>query len=149
MLRRTGNAGSDVDRWLNDLAGLSNLVAVGNPTSIDNGARCTGGRIEKLGQLFDEGVLFLLAQTTTARNDDGGFVERRAFTLFNVTSDDLCPGALATVRNDDGLDCCSTATSGLGNKRFRTHQHEVRASGGEGCLHVGGSTKHRLSRDEA
>ncbi len=75
MLDRATDADGDVERWLDGLAGLPDLVAVGEPAGIDDGA-CRACRAAQGGRQFLNEVIVLgFAQATPAAYDYAGVFE--------------------------------------------------------------------------
>ncbi len=91
VLRCPGDSGRDVHRRLYDLAGLTNLVRVRDPTSVNDGPLCTWRSTEKLGEVFDEFVFLRFAQTAATRNDNRRVFELWSLAFFDMTlSDTSC-----------------------------------------------------------
>jgi hypothetical protein len=95
VLNGPADTTGDVESWFNRLAGLPNLVAIGQPARIDDGTRSTGSATQCRSQFLDEAKVFRLAQATTSTDDDAGIFQCRSFA-----------GYLNIIENLDGLCYC-------------------------------------------
>ena len=76
MLDGSGDADGDVGLGLNGFTGLADLFGVGTPACVDDGAGCTYGGAELVGEGFDVlGEAFGAADTAAAGDDDFRFGE--------------------------------------------------------------------------
>jgi hypothetical protein len=104
---------------LHDLAGLAHLVAVGHPAGVDDGTRCTGRRLEELGELLDHLELLGLAEATTAGHDDGSLVELGTRSLLDVAVGDASRAGGTGVGDRQLGDGGRAAAARLGRERLR------------------------------
>ncbi len=132
VLGGTGDATGDVNGGLDDLSGLADLVAVGHPAGIDDGAAGTGGGTGCGGELFDHGVGLGRAQATTTGDDHGGFVELGTLGLFGGALDDFGGAGVAEFGHGEGVDRSGAATGGGGFEGFGAHEPDTRSGAGEG-----------------
>src|SRR6478735_3177396 len=130
VLRRTGDAGGDVDGRLDDLAGLADLVAVRNPTGVDDRARCTRGALQGLGELFDQLELGGLAESTATGNDHGRFVELRTRMLLDVHGGDGRATGRTEVARRGRHDLARGAGATFGDEALRAECREERLLAG-------------------
>ena len=79
VLNSSTDTTGDVERWLYGLAGLTNLVAIGQPASIDDGASSTCGAAQRGSKFLNEMEIFGFTQTATTADNDTGVFERRSF----------------------------------------------------------------------
>jgi hypothetical protein len=108
MLDRAGDADRDVDFGGDDLAGLADLIVVGDIACVDCCTTCADACAELVGQrkyCCREGVGVL--QRAAAGNDDLRAGQLRAFLLGDFASDEAGDASIAATR--DGLDACRTA----------------------------------------
>ena len=91
VLRSPRDASSDVHGWLDDLAGLTYLVAVRHPTSVNDGPRRTRRRLKQLGQGLDHREAVSLTETTATSNHNISFVELRARCLLDMNRSNSRP----------------------------------------------------------
>ena len=86
MLDGTGNAAGDVQLGIDDLAGLPDLHVGGGEAGINGSPRGADPRVQDLGQVFQDGKVFLGLQGPAAGNDDLGL---RQVDLLRSALDDL------------------------------------------------------------
>ena len=90
VLDGAGDSDGDVGLRLNGFAGLADLLGVGAPACIDDGAGCADGGAELVGEGFDVlGEAFGAADAAAAGDDDFGFGERDAGAAFGGLSGDF------------------------------------------------------------
>ena len=90
VLDRAGDADSDVELGLHRLAGLADLLGVGSPACIDDGAGGSNGGTELVGEGFDVlGEAFGAAYAAAAGDDDLGFGELDAGAAFGGLAGDF------------------------------------------------------------
>src|SRR3989442_12865396 len=82
VLNRSTNTAGDVERWLDRLTGLTDLIAVGQPTGINNGTRGTGSTTQRGCQFFHKVVIIGFAQTATTTDDHAGLFQSRSFARY-------------------------------------------------------------------
>src|SRR5947208_2869760 len=71
--------GGDIERWFHGLAGLANLVAVGQPTGIDDGTCGTSCPTEGGGKLLHQVEILSFAEAAATTDNDAGVFERWPF----------------------------------------------------------------------
>src|SRR5207245_4808700 len=79
VLNSSTDTTGDIERRFHRLPGLPDLVAVGQPTGIDNGAGGASGTAKCSGQFFHQAEVLGFTQTATAADDYIGIFKRRAF----------------------------------------------------------------------
>src|SRR5438309_5886074 len=90
MLDGAGDSDSDVELWLNGFAGLADLLGVGAPAGVDDGAGGSDGGSELVGERFDVlGEPFGAADAAAAGDDDVGFCEPDAGAALDGFAGDL------------------------------------------------------------
>ena len=77
MLDRARDAEREVQRRLDDLAGLADLLGVRDPAGVDRGAGRTDGAAERLGELLDDPEAVRPADAAAAGDDDPRLLDRR------------------------------------------------------------------------
>src|ERR671922_1982176 len=70
MLDGTGNSDRDVELRCDDLAGLADLVIVGDKTGIDGGTRRADGGAKLVGDLLQQVEIVAGLHAAPARDDD-------------------------------------------------------------------------------
>src|SRR5687767_16016180 len=71
MLDGPADSGSDVERWLDDLAGLADLELVRDPARVGGRSRGADRPAERRGQLPQRAEALLASDPTSAGDDDG------------------------------------------------------------------------------
>lgn len=79
VLNSSADTTGDVERWLYGLAGLTNLVAIGQPAGVDYGASGTCGAAQCGGKFLNEMEILGFTKTATTAYYDAGVFERRSF----------------------------------------------------------------------
>ena len=82
MLDGAADTTGNVERWFYGFAGLSNLVAVGQPASIDDGASCAGRTTEGSSKFLHQVEIFGFAQAASTADDDAGVFQGWAFARY-------------------------------------------------------------------
>ena len=89
MLDRAGDADRDIDFRSDDLAGLADLIVVGDIARINRSARSTDAGAELVGERGDDFLeLFAGAQGATTGDDDLGAGQFGAFGLGDFLADE-------------------------------------------------------------
>jgi hypothetical protein len=100
VLDRTRNADRDIDFGGDDLAGLADLIVVGDIARIDGGARRTDGGTQLVRQRENGGFKGRpVLQRATTRNDDLGAGQFGAFKLDDFGADKARRAGIARARN--------------------------------------------------
>ena len=90
VLDGAGDADGDVELGLDGLAGLADLLGVGAPAGVDDGASGSDGGTELVGEGFDVlGEAFGAADAAAAGDDDVGFREGDAGAALGGLAGDL------------------------------------------------------------
>ena len=148
VLGRTRDAAGHVDRRLHDLAGLTDLVGVGNPTGVDDGAACAGGAPPS--SFASVSIISYLSasprprppETTTAASSSLGPPR-----LLDVAVGDH--GATQHVRRHlEGPDGRCAATGFGCRERLRPNQHDGRSIARERRGDVGRAAEDRRGGDD-
>ena len=81
VLNGSADSAGNIEGWFDRLAGLTNLVAVGQPTRIDDGTSGTGGAAQRSSKFLNEMEILGFTQTATAAYNNAGVFERRSFAV--------------------------------------------------------------------
>src|SRR5690606_17469034 len=89
MLDRTRDTDREIDLGRHDLAGLADLVVVGNIARVDRSAARAERSAELVGERDNDVLIFLArSERTAARDDDLGRGELRPLGLCNLGADE-------------------------------------------------------------
>ena len=148
MLRRTRDTARDIDGWFHGLAGLADLVRIGYPARVNDGAAGARGAVEKPGRLLNESVTFCFTETTSARDYDRSFFEFRTYSLLNVRGDDCrgtcCTNVAGRSRHDRG----GGAITGFRREGLGANDEDSWTVAGETGFHGKGAAEDRMFSDE-
>src|SRR5437588_6735020 len=125
VLGGAGDAAGDVHGGFDGFAGLADLVGVGDPAGVDDGARGPGRGPQELGQLLDHLVLGGLPEAPAPGDDDGGLVQLGPRPLLNVTLQDAGRVGGTRVGRLHLYDLGGAPSAGLGRERLRSHHEDV------------------------
>src|SRR5690242_6093908 len=128
MLNRAADTTGDVERWLDRLAGLADLIAVGQPARVDNRAGRAWRAAQGRGQILDQLVILRLAQAAPAADDHSRFFQCRSLArdLDAIQNLDGLRGAVE--RDIERLDLGGVAFDLLYAERFGPRQHNTGAT---------------------
>lgn len=101
VLYRAGDPDGDIEIGRDDLAGLPNLVVVGNITRINGRARGADGGPQLVGEFLDQSEIFRAAEAPPAGDDDPGGRQFRPFAFGELMSHE--GGDPERIRCRDGL----------------------------------------------
>src|SRR5579883_866452 len=78
VLNRATDSARDIEGWFDRLAGLSNLIAIGQPAGVHNCASRAGSAAQGRRQFLDQLIIFRFAQAAPAAHDDAGLFQCRS-----------------------------------------------------------------------
>src|SRR5579863_3277303 len=131
MLDSAADADGHVERGLDGLARLPDLVAVGQPTGIDDCARRASRTAQRRRKFFDQVVVLGFAQAATTAHDYAGIFKRGAFALYINALEYLDYLRTGLQRNVERLDFGSFALEAFQRESFGACQDNACALPGQ------------------